>query len=132
MIIIANGRIGLRQMLDEIEAESKIWLETKGPADQVTETLRKLDGVTSAVVRGQEDGWASVEVQTRDNMDLREAIGMAVSSRGWALRRLERKRRRLEDAYFDVFRAQDPLKHDVPAPTSEAIQEQPAASAPTP
>jgi len=60
---------------------------------------------------------------------LREPIGVAVSSHGWALRRLERKRRRLEDAYFDVFRAQDPLKQESPAARpSEAIQAQPPTS----
>src|SRR5205823_1374520 len=98
VIIIANGRLGLQQALDEIEAEAKIWLETKGPVEQVTETLRKVEGVTDVTIRGHDDGWASIEVQTRENADLRETIGMAVSSRGWALRRLERKRRRLEDA----------------------------------
>ncbi len=132
VIIIANGRIGLQQALDEIEAESKIWLETKGPAEQVTAALKNLDGVTSVAAHGHEEGWASIEVQTRDNADMREAIGVTVSGRGWALRRLERKRRRLEDAYFDVFRAQDPLKQEAPAaPPSEAIQAQPPASAPT-
>jgi len=132
VIIIANGRVGLGQMLDEIEAESKIWLETRGPADQVTAALRGLDGVTHVAAHGQDEGWASVEVQTRDNMDLREAIGMAVSGRGWALRRLERKHRRLEDAFFDVLRAQDPFKEHGPIRTSsEAIQAQPPAPAPT-
>jgi gliding motility-associated transport system ATP-binding protein len=129
VIIIANGRLGLQQALDEIEAEAKIWLETKGPVEQVTAALRKVDGVTEVAIRGHEDGWASIEVQTQENADLREPIGVTVSSHGWALRRLERKRRRLEDAYFDVFRAQDPLKQELPAaPRSEAIQAQPPTS----
>jgi ABC-2 type transport system ATP-binding protein len=123
VIIIASGRVGLSQTLQELEAEAKILLETRGPSDQVTEALRHVDGITGVTIRGQDDGWASLEVRTRDNADLREAVGATIAARGWALRRLERRRRRLEDAFFDVLRAQDPLKEETPAaPPSEAIQ----------
>ena len=35
-----------------------------------------------------------------------------------AIRRLERKRRKLEDAFFDILRAQDPLKQAAAAGSS--------------
>jgi hypothetical protein len=111
-------------MLDELEAEAVILLEARAPSNEVTQTLRGLEGISEVAPEGQDDGWVSLEVQTRDNIDLREAVGSAVTGRGWPIRRLERKRRRLEDAYFDVLRAQDPLKHEPPAsvPPSDAIQ----------
>lgn len=134
VIIIASGRVGLSETLETLEAEAKILLETRGPADQVAEALRGVDGITAVTTHSQDDGWASLEVHTRDNADLREAVGQALAERGWALRRLERKRRRLEDAFFDVLRAQDPLQAPsfaAPAP-SDAVQAQPPAGAATP
>ncbi len=132
VIIITSGGVRLSETLLELESEAKILLETRGPADEVAEALRHVDGITAVTQHGQDDGWASLEVQTRDNADLREAVGQAVTGRGWALRRLERKRRRLEDAFFDVLRAQDPLQAPAsaaaPAP-SDAIQTQPPAGA---
>jgi ABC-2 type transport system ATP-binding protein len=129
VIIITAGRVGLSQMLDELESAALILLETRAPTDEVIRALEEVDGITSVASKGQDDGWASVEVHTRDNADLREAVGSAVSGRGWAIRRLERKRRRLEDAFFDVLRAEDPLQRDLPppAPPSDAVQ----AHAPT-
>ena len=41
------------------------------------------------------------------------------------MRRLERKRRRLEDAFFDVVRQDDPLKKD---PLKEAVAAGPPAA----
>jgi hypothetical protein len=64
------------------------------------------------------------EVRTQDDQDLREALGQAVVQKGWPLRRLERQRQRLEDAFFDVLRQEDPLKEgDGTAGTSEAVHE---------
>jgi ABC-2 type transport system ATP-binding protein len=124
VILIDRGRVQLSAMLDELEAEAVILLEARAPSNEVTQTLRGLEGISEVAPEGQDDGWVSLEVQTRDNIDLREAVGSAVTGRGWPIRRLERKRRRLEDAYFDVLRAQDPLKHEPPAsvPPSDAIQ----------
>jgi len=130
VILIAGGRVKLSAMLDELEAEAVILLEARAPSHEVTQTVRGLDGISEVTPEGQDDGWVSLEVQTRDNTDLREAVGSAITGRGWPIRRLERKRRRLEDAYFDVLRAQDPLKQESPAsapPPSDAIQTQPPA-----
>ena len=136
VIIITSGGVRLSEMLDTLEAEAKILLEARAPAEQVAEALRGIDGITAVTIRAQEDGWASLEVETRDNADLREAVGHAATGRGWPLRRLERKRRRLEDAFFDVLRAQDPLKEpptsSAAAPPSDAIQAQPPTSVMTP
>ena len=49
-------------------------------------------------------------IHTEENSDLREPISKAIGARGWPIRRLDRKRGSLDDAFFDVLRAQDPLK----------------------
>jgi ABC-2 type transport system ATP-binding protein len=127
VIIIAAGAVKLDRPLAELEQESTTLVEVQAPEADVVAALSGIGGtVTSA---SKEDGWVSAGVATMEDTDLRETISRAVVSRGWTLRRLERKRRRLEDAFFDVLRAQDPLQKAapsdvVPPPTrmQEAIQ----------
>ncbi len=50
-------------------------------------------------------------------------VPLAISDKDWLVRRLDRKSRRLEDAFFDVLREQDPLKETAKtAASSEAIK----------
>jgi hypothetical protein len=44
-----------------------------------------------------------------------------VAKNGWPLRRLDLRRRRLEDRFLEVLREDDPLKDRFPA--SEAVQD---------
>jgi ABC-2 type transport system ATP-binding protein len=122
VIIINAGRVGLSRTLDDLESEAIILLEARGPAEEVREALAGLNGVARVAPGEQDDGWASLEIHSDGQTDLREAVSTAVSNRGWTIRRLERKRRRLDDAYFDVLRAQDPLKDErIKAAPSTAI-----------
>ncbi|HZZ80841.1 MAG TPA: hypothetical protein VFE62_20230, partial [Gemmataceae bacterium] len=133
VIIIANGRVGLSQRLDEIERESVILVEARGPSDQIISAMKNVAGVASVESTLEEENVASFEVRlTDEDRDSREDVSKVLAQRGWPIRRLERKRRRLEDAFFDVQRAQDPLKQPLPSelppapkpivPASEAIQ----------
>jgi ABC-2 type transport system ATP-binding protein len=111
VIIINAGRVGLSKSLADLEDQAVILVEVRGPADEVAAAVRTVDGVNQ--VAGQKspgDGLCSLEVHTRDNRDLREAISQQILKKGWGLRRLEQRRRKLEDAFFDVLREHDPLK----------------------
>jgi len=110
VIIIHAGRVALSQMLDEIEAESIILVEARGSDDEMAGAIRQLGGVANVRKHGVNEGFASLEIHTVENRDEREALGQLLTKRGWPVRRLERKSRKLEDAFFDVLRAQDPLK----------------------
>jgi ABC-2 type transport system ATP-binding protein len=131
VIIISTGRIGLNQRLDEIESENVILLEARGPADKVTHALQGVHGIVSVQPKTVEDGVASFEIRTSEDEDVREDVSRAVTAKGWSIRRLERKSRRLADAFFDVLRVEDPLKYpEQPdatktstAPTSAATAE---------
>jgi ABC-2 type transport system ATP-binding protein len=127
VIIIAGGRVGLSQTLAEIEAQAFTLVEARGPSDAIEATLRGMPGVASVRTEVADDGVASFEVRTNDqDDDLREPMSQVLLKHGWPVRRLERKRRRLEDAFFDVLRAQDPLKQvEVKAAPSEALMESP-------
>ncbi len=120
VIIINAGRVGYSRSLAEIEEEAFIFLDVRGPADAVANTVRGVDGVAQVTPRPLEDGVAGFEIRARDNRDLREDLSKAVAGNGWLICRLDRKHRKLEDAFFDVLREEDPLKEA--AKTSEAIK----------
>lgn len=123
VIIINSGRIGLSQDLEELESQAVILLEVRGPAEQVGGSLRGVAGVSQLSALPDEDGVARFEIRTHEEEDVREKISAALGRKDWPIRRLERKRRRLEDAFFDVLRQQDPLKEPGPMnPLGEAIQ----------
>ncbi len=138
VIIIASGRVGLNQRLDEIESENIILVEARGPSEQMTHMLQGLPGIQSIKMKSVDDGVASFEIRTAEDRDLREEVSEAIAKKHWTLRRLERKSRKLADAFFDVLRVDDPLRNvqpataevksetvppsDAPAPASEAIQ----------
>jgi ABC-2 type transport system ATP-binding protein len=112
VIMINAGRVALSRSLDELETQATILLEVRAPAEQAANVLRGTPGVSRVEVGAPDDGVTPFEVFTQEDCDLRETLSQALAQRGWPLRRLERKRRRLEDAFFDVLRAEDPLKEN--------------------
>jgi ABC-2 type transport system ATP-binding protein len=124
VIIINAGRIGFSRRLADLERTALILLEVRGPVDAVAGALRGVNGVAQVSARPEEDGVVALEVRTHEDRDLREALAQAVAHKGWPLRRLERQRQKLEDAFFDVLRKADPLKEgDGKTAVSEAVKD---------
>jgi ABC-2 type transport system ATP-binding protein len=120
VIIINAGRVGYSRSLAEIEEEAIILLDVRAPTDAVMGAVRNISGVAQVAPRGGEDGITAFEIRAQDNRDLREDISKTVSQKGWLICRLDRKHRKLEDAFFDVLRKDDPLAES--AKMSEAIK----------
>jgi ABC-2 type transport system ATP-binding protein len=115
VIIINMGQIGLSKAMAELETQAAIVLEVRGPADQVAAAVRTVDGVTRvSPLASPGDGVCALEVATREQRDLTEEISRQVVAKGWGLRRIDHRGRKLEDAFFDVLREQDPLKEGPP------------------
>ena len=103
MIIISQGRIGLDKNLAELATDAAhIVVEVRGPADQVAKALQGTDGVANVVTQPQADGVVSFEVRTHQDRDLRESISQRLAQHGWPLRRLDLRRRTLEDHFLEV------------------------------
>jgi ABC-2 type transport system ATP-binding protein len=122
VLIINGGRLGLSSRLADLATDAVIVLEVRGPADQITSVLKTTDGVRQVTPTPLGDGLTAYEIRTHNNADLREALFQRVAKNGWGLRRLDLRRRRLEDRFLEVLREDDPLKgrHGT---TSEAVQE---------
>lgn len=104
VIILNHGRIGLDKPLAELGGDQAIILvEVRGPADQVAAAIRGVDGVEQVTHQPIQDGCHSFEVRTRGRKDLREAVYQRIAQNtGWALRRLDQRRRKLEDHFVEV------------------------------
>jgi ABC-2 type transport system ATP-binding protein len=127
VIIINAGRIGIAKKLSELETDAVIVVEVRGPAEQVANVLRTTEGVAQVTSQPLGDGLVGCEVRTRGGQDLREVIGQRIVKNGWTLRRLDLRRRNLEDRFLEVLREEDPLK--VRPTPSQAVQERTAVTA---
>jgi len=112
VIIINAGRIGLsKRLADLATAAATIVVEVRGPAEQVTNALRAVEGVDRVTAQALEDGLTSFEIHTQRNQDLREAISQRLAQNGWPIRRLDLRRPKLEDLFVDaVVRRDGPFK----------------------
>jgi hypothetical protein len=102
VIIIRRGIIGLARRLSELETEPVVVIEARGPVDQVSNLLRSADGVEDVQVEPLEDGVASYVVRTTGYKDLREALAGRLAKNGIPLRRLDLRRKRLQDRWNEI------------------------------
>jgi ABC-2 type transport system ATP-binding protein len=103
VIIIHSGKIGLDQQLADLATdEAVILVEVRGPAEQVISALRSAEGVSQLSAQPLGDGLTAFEILTHQNQDLREALFQRVARNGWTVRRLDLRRRKLEDHFIDV------------------------------
>jgi ABC-2 type transport system ATP-binding protein len=107
VIILRRGQVGMARKLSDLEHESVILLEVRGPAESIANVLRTAEGVASVSTRPLEDGINLFEVKTHQYRDLREALGQRVVQHGWALRRLDLRRRSLQDRWNEINNLDD-------------------------
>jgi ABC-2 type transport system ATP-binding protein len=102
VIIMRQGVVALARKLSELEADPVIVVEVRGPVEEVTRTIHETEGVASVEVGGSDDGVTTYEVRTHNDRDLREPIAGRLGGRGWGLRRLDVRRRRLQDRWNEI------------------------------
>jgi ABC-2 type transport system ATP-binding protein len=104
VIIINRGRIGLDEELAKLGDDTTVvMLEARGPADQIANVLRAVEGVEKVAYQPVADGLHAYEVRTRRDADPREAIYQQMAKHpNWTVRRLDLRRRKLEDHFVDV------------------------------
>jgi ABC-2 type transport system ATP-binding protein len=115
VIILRRGIVGLARKLSELETEPVIEVEVRGPVDQVTAVLRNTEGVAQVTTQGAGDGVTAYQVRTHHDRDLREQIAQRVAHNGWGLRRLDLRRRRLQDRWNEINNM-DEARLGAPAP----------------
>jgi len=102
VIILRRGHLAMSQKLADLETEDVIVVEVRGQTEQMTGQLRGIDGVSQINAREMGDGWTCYEVRTRHKQDLREVVFQRVAKSGCGLRRLDLKRRTLQDRWNEI------------------------------
>jgi ABC-2 type transport system ATP-binding protein len=125
VIILRRGLLGMARKLADLEQEAIVLLEVRGPTEQVANSLRTADGVAAVSARPLGDGVSAFEVRTREYKDLREALGQRMTSNGWPLRRLDLRRRSLQDRWNEINNFDDLAATSAPPtgalPVSDAV-----------
>ncbi len=123
VIMIVRGRIALDDQLDRIRTRGAIVIEARGPAQAIRKALESAPGVDRVGLTDQEGEIARFEVQTRDGVDLREALAYRVVQNGWGLRQVDIRRSSLEERFVRAVREADRAGEDaVPDPETEAAR----------
>ncbi len=119
VIIIRRGHIGLAKKLSELETDDVIVVEVRGPSDQVAVALRNTEGVAQVTAGRQDDGVTLFEVRAHQRKDLREQISLRLAKNGWPLRRLDLRRRSLQDRWNEINNWDESNQHGPAAARSE-------------
>jgi hypothetical protein len=82
-------------------------VEIRGPIEDIQSAIRSIDGVKDVSARVGEDGWAQLEVQIMEKADPRESIFDRVVKNHWSLRRLDVRKRRLDEYFYDLIHKAD-------------------------
>jgi ABC-2 type transport system ATP-binding protein len=108
VIIISRGTIRWDGQLTRLaEQVPVVLLEVRGPADEVTRLVEGQAGVKKVTARPLDDGVTGLEIEQERGQDLREGLARAVMDKGWAVRRLDLRRKNLEALYTDVVLSRD-------------------------
>jgi len=107
VIIIERGKIAVDDTLENLRAGNAVVLEARGPAEEVRKVIEQQAGVKKVTDRPLDDGVTLFEIEQERGQDLREAVGKKVFEKGYAVRRLDLRRKNLEALYTDVVLSRD-------------------------
>ena len=109
VIIIDRGQIRWDGKLSALAMEAPaLVLEVRGPAAAVTAWLENEPGIERVKATPLEADLTMFEVYAKEKLDLRESISGKIVQKGWNLRRLDLRRRTLEDLYREKVLREEP------------------------
>lgn len=124
VIIINRGTLRWDGKLSALASQAPVLLiEVRGPANDVRQWLEHENGVARVRMLQHDKETATFELETVNNADLRETLAKRVLEKGWALRRLDLRRQKLEDLYMSVV-----LRSESATPATPALAHAAAAS----
>ena len=107
VLIINKGRIvgeGTPSELSrKILSQDRLLIRVRGPADEVVECARAVEGVASAnQVPAQEDDAVDIVVEADGNIDIRDRLCAALWKRGFTIRLMRPEGSSLEEAFLQL------------------------------
>ena len=110
VIIINRGTLHWDGRLSELSGEvQRLAVEVRGPEAPIAAMLAALPGVTRVVRNaGREEGVHSYQCEVDGRFDAENTLVKRIVENGWGLRRLDPRRKGLEELYMDVVLRTDP------------------------
>jgi ABC-2 type transport system ATP-binding protein len=106
VLIINQGKIVASGTPDELKkqatSQTKIFLKVEGPLEQITETLKKTEGVERIISAKKEANLADIVIETDSTMDLRKKLVHLIINNGWELYEISRQEKSLEDIFVNL------------------------------
>lgn len=102
VILVRRGVVALTRKLSELMTDPVIQVEVSGPSEQVKKVLESTEDVLEVTQEPLADGVVGYSVRTRGNKDLREVLCARLSKNGHALRRLDLRRRSLQERWNEI------------------------------
>ncbi len=102
VVIMRRGHLALARKLADLESDDVVVAEARGPVDTIGSQLRNINGVTQVASRDLGDGWTLFEVRAQQSRDLREPVFQCLARNGHGLRRLDLRRRTLQDRWNEI------------------------------
>jgi ABC-2 type transport system ATP-binding protein len=99
VIIVAQGRIAMDELVTSLRQQSAITVEARGQADQIRAAIQTIPGMERVTLISRDGEHASFEIHTRGNADLRETLSQKLVSNGWLIRQLDLRRSSLEERF---------------------------------
>lgn len=107
VLIMRRGRLAFSGKISEMETATVVQIEARGPEEQIANSIRSLEGVMQVSHKPIGDGLNSFDVRCAENHDIREAIYQRISQGGWSLRRLDQRRKNLQDKWNEINNLDD-------------------------
>lgn len=107
VLIMRRGRLAFSGKISEMETATVVQIEARGPEEQIANSIRSLEGVMQVSHKPIGDGLNSFDVRCAENHDIREAIFQRISQGGWSLRRLDQRRKNLQDKWNEINNLDD-------------------------
>ena len=102
MIIIDQGRVVGSGTPDEFaqrfESEHHLRVEVVGPVDEITNTVKGIEGVTE-VEASDHEGLVTLKVTSEQDADIREEVTRAIVEKNWGLREVRAERIELAEIF---------------------------------
>jgi ABC-2 type transport system ATP-binding protein len=102
VLILRRGHLALARKLSELETDDVVLAEVKGSAEKVTPHLKGLEGIASISAHDQPEGWTLFEIRVQHGRDPREGVFQRIAKSGLVLRRLDMRRRTLQDRWNEI------------------------------
>ena len=111
VLIIHEGQIvaedSPRNLAERLHGVERLAVEVRGPAPQVAQALRNIDGVMSVSFAGEEDR-NTFTLQLRRGSDVRDDISRAVIGNNWGLLGLQLESMSLEEIFLKLTTSEEP------------------------